>query len=319
MPLLITVGNIYIDTNLHGIHGGDAQEEAFTLKSGRDYFGTHSEQVLGGSAVNAAMQAGRLGVEVAFVGKTGADEGGREVRTLLDKEGILSELVSEDPKLTTSMAFNLIDTSGQFVGVHCGDASKTLAASDIDLDNELFNRSQAVYFGGTAKQPHLLRDGEGLFHELRGKGLKVFYDPNRFPVQEVAVDRNLIMAQLAHVEGYFPNEEELLQLTDATSIDEALDIVMGTGVTFIALKLGAKGCRIKTKDNDFTVGGHKITPMTTVGAGDCFNATFIASYLKDASLETCAQRATAAAAIKVGQNIWPDTPAIEALLSNGSE
>lgn len=309
-PLLLTVGNIYVDHNTFGVNSG---EEAFRLESGRDYFAYNSERVLGGSAVNAAMQASRLGIEVGFIGKTGKDEGGEEVKALLRKEGILSELVSEDASLSTSMAVNLIDKNGQFIGVHYGEASKSLSVSDIDLENDLFGRCQAIYFGGTAKQPLLLKDGEQLFQELHNRGIKIFYDPNRFPVQDEATDRNLLLAQLAYVEGYLPNEEELLQLTDKTSVDEALKVALGTGVNFVALKLGAKGCRIKTKDNDFTVEGHKITPLTTVGAGDCFNATFIAYYLRDKPLKECAELATAAAAIKVSQNVWPDEATITSL------
>ncbi len=306
-PLLLTVGNIYIDHNTFGINSG---EETFRLEGGRDYFASKSERVLGGSAVNTALQASRLGVEVGFIGKTGKDEGGEEIRSLLGKAKILSELVSEDSSLSTSMVVNLIHKNGQFIGIHYGEASRKLSINDIDLDNDLFNRCQAIYFGGTAKQPLLLKDGEQLFQKLNSRGIKIFYDPNRFPVQDTEVDRNLLLAQLAYVEGYMPNEEELLQLTGKTFVEEALQVVLGTGVNFVALKLGAKGCRIKTKDDDFTVEGHKITPLTTVGAGDCFNATFIAYYLKGGPLKECAELATAAAAIKVSQNIWPDEAAV---------
>jgi len=137
------------------------------------------------------------------------------------------------------------------------------------------------------------------------------YDPNRFPAEEVLTDRSLLQGQLANVEGYFPNEDELLQAMDKTSIDEALNQAMQSGVTFVALKRGAQGCRIKTKDEDFVIDGKKVEVITTVGAGDCFNATFIAYYLKGLPLKECAERATIAAAIKVSRNIWPDEAAIE--------
>lgn len=81
-PLLLTVGNIYIDHNTFGVDSG---EENFRLESGKDYFADSSERVLGGSAVNVAMQASRLGIEVGFIGKTGNDEGSQEVRALLQK------------------------------------------------------------------------------------------------------------------------------------------------------------------------------------------------------------------------------------------
>jgi sugar/nucleoside kinase (ribokinase family) len=308
--LLLTVGNIYIDHNVFGVKGG----VEFRLESGKDYFGVSGEHVLGGSAVNAAMQAARLGVEVGFIGKTGADAGAQEVRALLEAKGILPELMCQDASHATSMAVNLIDNKGEFIGVHYGEASKTLAASDIKLDHALFDRSQAVYFGGTAKQPLLFPDCEAMFRALHRRGIKIFYDPNRFPAQEALTDRSLLHAQLAYVEGYFPNEEELLQMAGSTSTDEALDYALSSGVQFVALKRGAKGCRVKTRDADFVVKGHSVKAVSTVGAGDCFNATFIANYLKGVSLRRCAELATAAAAIKVGQNTWPDEAEIQAMV-----
>jgi sugar/nucleoside kinase (ribokinase family) len=305
--LLLTVGNIYIDHNIYGINGG----AEFGLEPGKDYFATSGERVLGGSAVNAAMQARMLGLDVGFIGKTGTDPGAEEVRGLLDEQSIFRELVSEDPAHATSMSVDLIGKDGEFIGVHYGNASKSLAVADIDIGHELFGRCQAVYFGGTAKQPLLFQDCATLFDTLAGRGIKVFYDPNRFPAEEALTDRSLLHSQLAHVEGYFPNEQELLQAMDTASIDEALSKAISSGVGFIALKRGANGCRIKTKDDDFVVDGKKVEVVTTVGAGDCFNATFIAYYLKGSSLKVCAEHATTAAAIKVSQNIWPDEAAIQ--------
>ncbi len=305
-PLLLTVGNIYIDHNVFGVYAGDE----FTLESGKDYFASGGEDVLGGSAVNAAMQASRLGIEVGFIGKTGVDSGGKEVRRLLNAKGIISDLVGEDAQLATSMAVNLIDNNGEFIGIHYGEASKTLSADDVDVSHELFGRCDAIYFGGTAKQPILFNKCAELFGDLSSKGIKVFYDPNRFPAKEALTDRSLLLDQLKFVEGYFPNEAELLQATDSTDIDEAIDQVLASGVTFVALKLGAKGCRVKTQSDDFVVDGKQVKAVTTVGAGDCFNATFIAYYLKGTSLKECAERATTAAAIKVSKNIWPDEQAI---------
>jgi len=168
-PLLLTVGNIYVDLNVYGVNGGNE----FRLESGKDYFAASGERVLGGSAVNAAMQAQRLNLEVGFIGKTGVDAGAEEVRELLRDQGIICDLMTEAATQTTSMAVNLIDKNGEFIGLHYGDASKTLSAEDIDLDNELFSRSQAVYFGGTAKQPLLFKDCETLFSGLTERGIKV--------------------------------------------------------------------------------------------------------------------------------------------------
>lgn len=262
--LVLTVGNIYVDHNLFGVRGG----EKFTLESGKDYFGDSGERVLGGSAVNVAMQIKRLGMDVAFIGKTGSDEGSIEVRSLLEKEGIDDSLVSQKGSFSTSMAVNLIDSKGEFIGVHYGDASKQLGIEDINTGHTLFTRAKGIYFGGTAKQPRLFQDLEPLFKELSNREVGIFYDPNRFPAEESKIDAELLLNQLSYVTGYFPNQDELLQATRESSIDRALERVINTGVKFVALKLGADGCRIKTLNQDFTVSGLTVVPRTTVGAGD---------------------------------------------------
>ncbi|PID98723.1 hypothetical protein CSA80_04630 [Candidatus Saccharibacteria bacterium] len=314
-PLLLTVGNVYLDNNIYGV---ESDEDKFKLEAGKEYAAAEAKRVPGGSAVNVAMQARRLGVDVAFVGKVGEDEAGKAVKALLEKVNIMSQLVGEDATLDTSIAVNLIGQDGQSISIYYGNASKQLSAEDIDINNGLLARGQAIYFGGTAKQTKLLAKGESLFREIHKKNVKIFYDPNRFPLQTEDSSRQTILGQLKYVEGYFPNEQELLQLSGETSVDKALDMVLSRGVRFVALKLGEQGCRVKTQQEDFAIDGLKVKPLSTVGAGDCFNATFIANYLMNKPLETCARLANAAAAIKVQQDVWPSATMIADMSKNSA-
>lgn len=311
-PLLLTVGNIYVDHNIYGVNGNND----FVLEAGKEYDAASGERVLGGSAINVAMQAQRLNLEVGFVGKTGDDAGSDEVRALLDEEGLISDLVRKDPSKTSSMSVAIVSKGGEFVALHYGNASQSMSVQDIDIDCDLFKRASAVYFGGTAKQKALFPVAEQVFEPLSRRGTKIFYDPNRFPIDTDGHSRDVMQKQLTYVEGYFPNETELLQAMGEDAVDKALGHAINSGVGFVALKLGARGCRVKTHDEDITVDGFTVTPHTTVGAGDCFNATFIAYYLIGKPLKECAEMATAAAAIKVSQNIWPDERAIRKLTAH---
>lgn len=304
---LITVGNIYIDHNIFGIDTGGE----FRLEPGKDYLAKDGEQVVGGSSTNVALQLKNLGNNVAITAKIGNDAAGEQIKSLLLKAGISSDLISVGEGLTTSMVVNIVALDGEFTGVHYGDASMNLTIEDIDLDNHLVKEANGIYFGGTIKQPKLFNQCEAMFKKLSSRGIKVFYDPNRFPALERFVDRTLLYKQLAYVEGYFPNLQELLQITDHTDIDDALNSIIKSGVGFIAVKLGSKGCRVKTSKLDFTVSGHEIEPLTTIGAGDCFNATFMSYYLDGYSLEQCAEYAIGASAIKVAENSWPSKYRIE--------
>ena len=65
----------------------------------------------------------------------------------------------------------------------------------------------------------------------------------------------------------------------------------------IALKRGAKGCTVFTREQRFDLGVHQIDAVDATGAGDSFDAAFLCGLLENKPLEACARMATAAAAL----------------------
>jgi len=306
--LLITIGNVYLDHNAFGIN----TDEKDTLEAGKEYFADRYETVLGGSAVNFAMQARRLGMQVAFLGQIGEDEEGGEIKRLLQEYNIISDLVYTTKGETTSAAFNMIlSHNGEFIGIHWGSASRTLSPDQIDVTHPLFQQSKAVYFGGTAKQEKIFTSFPMILKQLQQEGIKTFIDPNRFPVTKESDSRNILLESLEFVDCYLPNEDEIKQLTRQDDLDQALDTVLKRGAKLVIVKCGAKGCRIKTDNKDIAIPGFHTTPVTTVGAGDSFNAGFITDSLNGKSLEESARFGNAIAAIKVGQNRTPNRSEVE--------
>jgi sugar/nucleoside kinase (ribokinase family) len=313
--MLIAVGNMYLDNNIFGVNNEGGND----LQVGKDYFADKSEVVVGGSAVNFAMQAIKLGMRGAFLGQVGDDENGKEAKRLLEQKGISSDLVITAPGVTTSVAINMIFArTGEFIGVHSGDASANLDPKQINIRHPLFQRAAAVYFGGTVKQKKVIENFPQLLRSLQETGIQIIVDPNRFLPDSKAESKEMLLKSLKYVDCYLPNEEEILQMTGQDNLDEALDSAFAQGVALIVVKLGAKGCRVKTKDLDFQAEGYNIKPITTVGAGDAFNAGFVISWLEKRSLEECAKFANAAAAVKVSKDIYPTRDEIKLFLSNYS-
>jgi sugar/nucleoside kinase (ribokinase family) len=127
-------------------------------------------------------------------------------------------------------------------------------------------------------------------------------------------DREILLKSLQYIDCYLPNEDELLNLTGKGSIDDALKAVFENGAKTVVVKMGKSGCRIKTQAEDFVVPGFQVEPMTTVGAGDSFNAGFITQLLKGNELRECGRYANAVAAIKVSTNTLPTPDAVTAFL-----
>lgn len=312
---LIGIGNIYLDNNVFGVNTGGKE----SLESGQDYLAKNSETVVGGSAVSFLMQAKKLGLSVAFCGRMGKDENGRIATSLLKEKGINADLIVTTNDDSTSMAINMnLDHNGEFVGVHWGNASRNLSVDDIDLSSPLFLNASAVYFGGTAKQERIIMSFPSLLPKIKELGPKIILDPNRFLLEAQDDQRTVILNVLQYVDLYLPNENELKQVAQTDDLDKALEIAINKGVKIIAVKLGPNGCRIKTDKEDLTIPGFQVTPVTTVGAGDTFNAGFTVKYLEGGSLEECARFATAVAAIKVSQNMMPTREEVEQFIKTNS-
>lgn len=298
---LITVGNIYFDHTIFGVDLGGHNN----IMPGYEYSAENGEIVVGGSAVNVALQAVALGMNVSFVGKVGDDESGREVRRLLEEKNIEPHLIIS-PDDSTSIAVNFIIKDGaDFVGAHYGMAAKNLSAEDFDLQGPYFNGGGFIYFGGTAKQEKLFNQLPKLFSVLKSKGFTIFFDPNRFPAGKENSSSDKIINALPYVDYYMPNNTEIMHFANCDSIDDAVNFAISKGAKNIIVKNGPKGCLVRNNDVNQTVEGIEVTPITTVGAGDCFNAAFISQTAKGVSLLDAAIFANRCASIKVSQNIWP--------------
>lgn len=302
--VLLGIGNIYLETNYLGLVTAGQD----TLEVGKEYQAVSYEIRLGGSVVNFVLQAKALGASVGLVGKTGEDEQGIALRSLLEAQGVSHDLITSSPDVQTNVDTGVVfEHNGQNIQLVAGGANKSLSIDDIDTNNPFLESVSAVYMGGFFKQEALYKDYPALLSELKKKGIKLFLDHGRIPVDVSDDKKNTLTETLRHVDGYFPNEEELMSFAGGANLEEALAKALEMGPKFVAVKLGAEGCRVKSKGEDITMEGHKVAAVTTVGAGDSFNAGFITSFFQGRSLRDCAEIANAVAAIKVSQNKYAGT------------
>jgi sugar/nucleoside kinase (ribokinase family) len=300
--MIIGIGNIYVETNYLGLATGGKE----TLESGKEYRADRWEVRLGGSVVNFVTQAKRLGAEVGLIGKRGEDEQGEKLVQLLHTEGISSELIIASSNVQTSVDTGVVfEHNGNNIQLVAGNANKSLALADIPLDHPNWGKVTAVYLGGFLKQEGLYRDYPKLLQLLFEGGKRLFLDHGRIPVTVSPEQRAILIESLGFVEGYLPNEEELFGMTGKNNIEEALKQAIDYGPKIVVVKLGPHGCRVKTKEEDFTIPGHTVHAISTVGAGDAFNAGFITQHLEGKSLRDSAIFANATAALRVSTNKQP--------------
>ncbi|MFE4911001.1 carbohydrate kinase family protein [Streptomyces sp. NPDC056652] len=242
---------------------------------------------LGGSAAIMACGAARLGLEVAFAGRVGNDEAGRFIRTALDARGVNTDALRVDPALPTPLT----------VVVTRGDGDRTIltspgtlsATGPDDVPEALLTSSRHVHAASYFLLPKLAGALPELLATARAHGATTSLDTNDDPSGTWAPGR--IDATLAVTDFLLPNAREALALAAAAAPDAT-----GSPATAITLEaaagaLAARGPRVVVKngaDGALVHDGRTLLrtpsiparPLDTVGAGDSFDAGFIAAFLR---------------------------------------
>lgn len=301
---IAAIGNIYVETNYIGLQTSGKD----VLEIGKEYRARAYETRLGGSVANFAYQAKLLGADVGLIGKVGNDENGKKLLDLLKSAEIATDLitVSTDPHVQTSIDSGLVlSHSGQNIQIVSGNANQLLSKNDINSSNPFFSSVSALYLGGFLKQESLYKDYPELLKHFSKKRIPIFLDHGRIPVDMTEEKRTALLQSLPFITGYLPNEDEIMGISKMSSIPEAADWALEMGASMVIIKLGSKGCFIKTKKEEVTVPGKHVQVISTVGAGDAFNAGFITHYLQGNNLQSCGEFANTVAALKVSTNKNP--------------
>ncbi len=164
-----------------------------------------------------------------------------------------------------------------------------------DLDENALRGSRAVFINGTyaalsgAAADALME----LARMARRSSLPVFLDPG-----PVINERTRRLVEEADV--VLPNEEEVKSLFHA-SLEEAIHAIRNAGKVF-AIKLGRGGGAVVIDGNRTIHCGPPSSPrsiITTVGAGDAFNAGYVAGMLRGLDPIASCRLANAVASLRL--------------------
>lgn len=228
----------------------------------------------GGSLLNVAVAAARLGGRPALVTKTGTDFFGRYLRTFIEGEGIDTRWLSEIPAPTALgfVAFEDGEPDFTFYGEGTADTLLTLD----DLSDELVAETAILHVGSIS----LLRGSTATTvvaacKQMRGRAL-LSLDPNLRPalVQDETAYRATLDAVVGLVDVIKVSAADLAWLAPGRSISEAAMELLDRGPALVAVTRGEAGVHVtrRTADGIATtaVPGFEMTVADTVGAGDSF-------------------------------------------------
>lgn len=263
-----------------------------TLEPGTEKLASNLNLVLGGSSAITAFNLSRLGASVAFAGVVGQDLFGRFVLEKLKSGGVnIDHLRTTNAEKTGITIWHSRD--GQRAGVTYAGTIALLESNDVP--DELLQSARHLHMGAYFLQTRLHPEAAELFERAQKLGLTTSVDCNYDPAERW--DSNL-RGVLRHTNIFFPNEDEALKLTGASTPAEAARELAALAET-VAVKRGGNGVFVATHGEEFEVAAVPVEVVDTTGAGDSFNAGFLAEYLKGGALPACAEAGIRAGARSV--------------------
>lgn len=234
--------------------------------------------VPGGSTFNSMISMGRCGLEATFLSETGDDHIGDLVCAYLEKNGVSSADVDRGGKSHLSLAF--LDESNDANYVFYKDHPHDRA----DMRIPEINTEDIVLFGSYYAVNSVIRTKvKSLLEYARSRGAIIYYDINFRPSHKAelpqlmqAIEENCAFADI--IRG---SNEDFFHVYGLTEYEKVLEIPILAGKNLI-YTCGSKPTRLKANGGvDVEQVIEPVETVSTIGAGDNYNAGVIYSLVRD--------------------------------------
>lgn len=270
---------------------------------------------VGGSGAIAATGAARLGLRVGFCGVVGDDPFGRFLRDELERRGVDVDGLVVDVARPTGVTVVLARPDDRAILTHAG----TIADLRTDLiDPTRLERARHVHVSSYFLQRSLALELPAMFGRVRAGGATTSVDPNWDPSERW--DGGL-RDLLGHTDVFLPNATEATRIAHVPElVDAVLALAERAGV--VVAKTGADGALAAHGERLVRAAAPtKIEVVDTTGAGDAFDAGYLASMLAGDPLERSLAIANACGALSTravgGVDAQPTMDEVLTLLSAG--
>lgn len=249
----------------------------------------------GGDAVNAVVWGARLGLRTGFVSTFGDDIFTANIRDGIVREGVDLSLTEVLPGGENGLYFIDLDERGEYT-FHFrrrdSAATETLRRIDGDRLFAYLSRSSWVLLGGITlavmKEPERLLP---VLERLRASaGTRIAFDTNYRPALWPSADlyRERVAEVLPFLDLFLPSEPDLERAWEGQSAEE---VVQSLGVRRTAMKRGEKGCLVLWEGERLEMPvEERVKVADTTGAGDAFNAGFLAGLVRGEEPPQAARR-----------------------------
>lgn len=275
-----------------------AQEEA-RLEDVR-----HFSTSVAGAEFNVAVGLTRLGHTVGYLTKLGQDPFGRQIKKVMNQNGIDTSLTITTAEHSTGFMLKSKTSEGDPDIYYYRKNSAVSTIRPEDLKGLDFKAWDAIHLTGIlpALSTTARDTGYHLMGEARKAGIPIFFDPNLRPqLWPSGAEMVRAINEMAAMADYvLPGEGEGETLCGSRDPDVIGRFYRNLGVATVVVKTGASGASAYTAAGRLRVPAFRPKKIVdTVGAGDGFAAGLISGVLEGLTLEEAVRRGNAIGAMQL--------------------
>lgn len=280
---VVVVAEINVDVIVSGlaglpVFGAERLVEQVTLTAGS-------------SGVLTATGLAALGLRVGVCGLVGADPFGQFMLRHLDRHGIDGSGVVVDPAQRTGASVLLSTPADRAILTFPGSmAQATLEHIRFDVVARSRHLHLSSYFLQAALRPQVPE----LLTRAHALGLTTSADTGHDPAEQWQV-----AGLLEGLDVFLPNAVEAAALTGVPDVADALER-LAARVPALAIKCGGRGALGASGTQRVNLPAFPVAVRDTTGAGDAFDAGFLAGWLQEDDLAQCVRRGNACGALTAG-------------------
>lgn len=259
---------------------------------------------IGGAPANFAYNISQFGFESRVISAVGDDKFGNEIlKSFDDKE--LKYLIERVPYPTGTVQVELDEA-----GVPCYDIKENVAWDNIPFTSQLealAKNTRSVCFGSLAQRNVVSREAINRFLDAmpNGEGQYKIFDIN---LRQGFYSKEILCQSMKRCNILKINDEELVIASRMFGYpgidlqDKCWILLAKYNLKILILTCGINGSYVFTPGDVSFVETPKVKVADTVGAGDSFTATFVATILNGGSVRDAHKQAVAVSAYVCTQN-----------------